>query len=447
MAKRTELRYLSDRKNTYLTQLSYLEINDEGKRKIAEGGLTIAELEPYLEKREEPFCDSAGVGKDGFNAITKPMVGDEKVTTKGEIYDQLISSGMGDIKITDVTNNQNIASNGFQAMTFEDSQGNVGISYRGSDLDFSKGGMRDWIEADALEYFTGKSSQSEEALEYFNEHKNMEGNNYLYGHSLGGNLTSHVYLQNHDDVSRAFTINGNPINQKALDTPEKIAAFNDKEKFSCNIVSGDIVGHFKSCERYQDNVNYIQNNHNGKDSFIYAHLTQAASYDENGNFKKVSRDEMVQEMGSRYNVMQFCQSVRETFNEWEAKFENVFHRNENTKNAFESYKQDLDQQIQFNEKTFSLKDIQLDSQVREDNDRNIDLDEVSKIDLDSFSQSIDLEQIVSKVGEFVEEINLEMICMSPEIALGQAALGTIESAITEEIENGEIGEDLEIAFT
>ena len=144
--------------------------------------------------------------------------------------------------------------------------------------------------------------------------------------------------------------------------------------------------------------------------------------------------------------MQFCQSVRETFNEWEAKFENVFHRNENTKNAFESYKQDLDQQIQFNEKTFSLKDIQLDSQVREDNEKFIDLDEMSKIDLDDVAQSIDLEQIVSKVGEFVEEINLEMICMSPEIALGQAALGTIESAITEEIESGEIEENIEMAF-
>ena len=75
------------------------------------------------------------------------------------------------MKITHISEKKGITSSGFQALTFEDDYENTGISYRGSDLELSQGGLRDWIEADMLEYFSGTSKQREEALIYFNEHK------------------------------------------------------------------------------------------------------------------------------------------------------------------------------------------------------------------------------------------------------------------------------------
>ena len=171
-----------------------------------------------------------------------------------------------------------------------------------------------------LEYFTGTSAQRDEALAYFQSNKNAYWNNYLYGHSLGGNLTSHTYLENYNQIKEAFTINGNPINQKLLDTPEKIEAFNDPKKYNCNIICGDIVGHFKSCELYKDNVHYIHNNDSMKESVVSAHLVQSATYDENGKFVYASEEEMIEKMGPTANkFMIFCQNVRERLNELEKK--------------------------------------------------------------------------------------------------------------------------------
>ena len=116
--------------------------------------------------------------------------------------------------------------------------------------------------------------------------KKTSGHNFLYGHSLGGNLTSHTFVENYEEINQAFIINGNPINQRLIDTPEKREAFNNKHKFQCNIICGDIVGMFKNYETYKNNVNYVCNNHLMNKSFISAHLVQSASYDEEGNFIK-----------------------------------------------------------------------------------------------------------------------------------------------------------------
>ena len=175
------------------------------------------------------------------------------------------------------------------------------------------------------EYFSGDSQQIKEAQEFFEKNKNKDGKNYVYGHSLGGNLTSHVYLEHYDEISEAFTINGNPINEKLLDTDEKVAAFNDSEKFHCYIVCGDMVGHLKSFDKYKDNVKYIKNNGEYNTDFVSAHLVQSSTYDENGKFVEATEEEMIQTMTPfTRNVTKLTKRIRRELNDLEDKVNEAF---------------------------------------------------------------------------------------------------------------------------
>ena len=98
----------------------------------------------------------------------------------------------------------------------------------------------------------------------------LEDANAFFAENAGLNNTfaekvSHKILgENYEEINQAFIINGNPINQRLIDAPEKREAFNNKHKFQCNIICGDIVG---------------------------MHLVQSASYDEEGNLiKRALRD-------------------------------------------------------------------------------------------------------------------------------------------------------------
>lgn len=334
------LNNLTDRQKIWLSQISYLNINEQGRNKILNGGMTLHELEGYIIESNKPFVGNAWLGDEKFNSIAGTMTGENDFPTQLDVLNSLIACGLGDLTITNVSDEQKkISSSGFQALTFQDSYGNTGISYRGSDFDFSKGGIRDWVESDVLEYFKNDSTQRKEALEYFNANKNQNGNNYVYGHSLGGNLTSHVYSENYSEINEAFVINGNPINQKLLDTPEKVEAFNDSKKYNCNIICGDIVGHFKSCKSYENNVNYIRNNETMKLNAISSHLVQAATFDENGNFIKVSKEEMKEKTGFVMDsLMKFVQQVREVMNDIENKLDKT---KDDIRQRFEEYRDNL----------------------------------------------------------------------------------------------------------
>jgi len=326
---------ITDRQKIWLSQISYLNINEQGRNQILNGGINLYQLKDYLVDPNKTFVGNAWIGEKNFNLVASKLTGEEKLPTQLDVLNSLISCGLGNLKITNVSDYQKVASSGFQAMTFQDTFGNTGISYRGSDFNFSEGGIRDWVEADFLEYFKNDSAQRIEALKYFNDNKSQMGNNYLYGHSLGGNLTSHVYAENYNEINEAFTINGNPINQKLLDTKEKIAAFNDSKKYNCNIVCGDIVGHFKSFELYEDNVNYIRNNETMKMTAISSHLVQASTFDSSGNFIKADKEEMKQKMGIvKGAFMEFSKTVREVLNKFETKFET-------NKEMFKEYKESL----------------------------------------------------------------------------------------------------------
>ena len=312
---------LNDEQKTWLTQMSYLNINEEGRKKLERGeSIKVSELDQYLDAPDKPWCGNGGFGNKIANFASQVVVNRDAFETQGEMVEKLNQLGLGDIEITNASKEHQFGDSGFQALTFKDSYDNVGISFRGSDLDAGRGYMDDWIRADLGEFTKGDSQQMRDALKYFDQNKDQDGQTMLFGHSLGGQLSSHVLCERTDEVKQAFVINANPINSNRLDTPEKQAAFNDPEKYSFNAVAGDLVSHFKAHHGYEGNVNYVSNNHSQPNNIVGAHVVQAASFDENGNFIKATEGEIEKEMGGmRGDVAKFMNNLRDRLNEWEQK--------------------------------------------------------------------------------------------------------------------------------
>ena len=309
---------LSDLQNTYLTQLSYLDVNTFGKRRSKLVGIEISELSHFLLNPSLPFCGSMMMSKEQFDIMTSPLLGDYILQTDAELLNYLVEIGLGELTIIGVESN---AESGFQATAFRDGVGNVGISFRGSDLDISSGAIKDWVEADFFEYFTNDSVQRRAAINFFNLHKSANSNNYLYGHSLGGNLASHVYAEYYNEIASVFTINGYPINQALLNSKEKISAFNS-DKYVCCSICGDVVSHLKSSELYKDNVRFIKHNWEIKPSLLSAHLVQSASFRKSGEFELATREDAVKSLGKfDTESVKLAQSIREILNELEKRIE------------------------------------------------------------------------------------------------------------------------------
>jgi hypothetical protein len=313
----SDLNDLNDQQSMMLTLLPYINFNEEGLARM-EGGdpIKVSELTQYLENPDAPFFDRLGMSEYGLAEFDSLRGKDTILSmTEAELVDTMVRVGLGDLEITGQRDERGFASSGFQAIAFKDSTDNVGISYRGSDFDLTRGAARDWIEANIMEFFKGSSTQSNQANEIFDQHKNPNGNNYVFGASLGGNLSQHVYAQNYNDIAHVFTINGNPINQKALDTPEKIAAFNDQTKASFNVVCGDPISMLKSCDLYQDSVHYIQNHDSLRGlGGLESHIDMGV-YDNDGNFKTTTRDAAVSTMTPWLEKLTaFARDVRDTMN-------------------------------------------------------------------------------------------------------------------------------------
>lgn len=207
-----------------------------------------------------------------------------------ELAGLLRDAGFAKYTIKDYENNN--SSNGFAAIAFENPEtAEVGMSFRGtenlpefgSDIGGILSGDDEAInnQIDMLDNastaIAGDSSQARDALAFFERNRSTTGDNYLYGHSKGGELASQVYASYYFMINGVHVINPQPINTQRM-TDEQKKAFQD-DKFDAIVIDGDLVWKLGDAP-YP--VRIVQNN--GSDSgFFGPHMLTSATYDDNGN--------------------------------------------------------------------------------------------------------------------------------------------------------------------
>ncbi len=266
---------LTDKQKSLLTQLAYIDYDRDKLKEISsKGHITISDLTQALKNGDMPYLGNMA----------------EKITgikiTQSELMEELVSSGLGDLRIRKISQD---TKTGFFAIAFEDEKGNIGMSFRGTDVASVNELIKDSI-TDAKEYITDNDRQVVEAKQFFLANKNQEGHNYLYGHSLGGNLVEHIYSENYENIANAFTINPNHINEDLLDTPEKVQAFNDPDKFSCFVIGGDWVSELKKSDKFKNNISYVENNGKLKNNILSDHTIESGRFNDDGSFATTTKD-------------------------------------------------------------------------------------------------------------------------------------------------------------
>ena len=132
--------------------------------------------------------------------------------------------------------------NGFSAIATRDSNGQIVISYRGTDMT----SLKDWLDNGTTMLYAD-SSQSKDAQAFFdlvNGLREEKDRIALVGHSKGGELALKVALRNIDDISSVNTLSAQPPNTRKMGISEKelknIIGEN-RDKFNLVRMEGDFV--------------------------------------------------------------------------------------------------------------------------------------------------------------------------------------------------------------
>ena len=280
-----KLQTLTDKQKSLLTQLAYIEYSAEKINKCTE----LSDLIYVLEDGDTPYLGTLG-----------KLV--EINTTPKELINQLINADLGDLKLKGIMKN---GSSGFFAIAFEDNMGNVGFSFRGTETKKLYELLIDSY-TDVIAFFNNgtASAQIEDAKKFYLNKRTLTANNFLYGHSLGGNLVENVYAANYNNITEAFLINPFHMNKSNLNDSQKNAFYNIK-KFKCYIIEGDWVSGLISdnCNQYNVVSNKkLQNPTYNNNTLIisrisynteqvkkiingaYCHTIEAASFNKKGKF-------------------------------------------------------------------------------------------------------------------------------------------------------------------
>lgn len=272
---------LTEYQKSLLTRLSYLDIDFNKFQELKnQTKITISDLKFLILNPNKTYLGDLHISKS-----TKLVTGVS--TTNLEFIEKLEAAELGDLQIVDFADDEK---SGFQGICFRDSKQNTGFSFRGTDVKTISSLAKDSL-TDVEAFLTNNTEQINQAQLLFQKYQNSNGQNFLYGHSLGGFLAENIYLQNHENIANAFVINPLHINSQLLNTQIKINAFNNSNKFNCFVTGGDYVSSINAPNLFKNNIQYVQNNKQNVNNLIGNHLIEAGQLDENGNFVTCSKEE------------------------------------------------------------------------------------------------------------------------------------------------------------
>lgn len=282
MLRKVNFDKLSDYQKILILKLSYVNLKKELIEKINSGEkICLSQLYEYLENKDSNYL--------GF--IAQKVTG-LKITPQ-EIIKELEKQGLGNIRIKKVKANEKTS---FFALALEDEQLNSAIAFRGTEMNTLQNIVKDNLN-NLSEFFKDNSVQADEAIEFFKENKTQS--NYLFGHSLGGNLAQHVLLKNfNENIKEVFLIN--PYQVSISDFNLKILQkLNKKNILKCYIVGGDWVSEIRDWSNKIPLI-FIKNNNKQKRNIFAQHTLEAIEYDNEGNFIRTARDKAIKNQEYHY---------------------------------------------------------------------------------------------------------------------------------------------------
>ncbi|WP_210364453.1 DUF2974 domain-containing protein [Bacillus sp. REN3] len=264
------LKNLTEKEKNILMQLSYLDIPPK---------FEVSETKPrnihvILNEIEESGID----------------VDNERMANIQAYLEENKNSPLHSIKVTGYDNNNpNEANNsngksesGLVAYSIKDSDGNGAVLFRGSES------MGDWdhIKTD----WTGnviagigiETQQHKEAMKFYDAHMaDVSGHITIYGHSKGGNISSHVYVNNYGEKVDAYVVNGAPLWWFSLTDDQKEALKGDS--FTFITYEGDFVSHLGYAP-YVDKIVKLNKNHGDYANPFYPHYETSVDFNPDGSF-------------------------------------------------------------------------------------------------------------------------------------------------------------------
>lgn len=260
---------LTDKEKNLLLQLSYidlppnLKINDKNT-------YTLKEIITKIEQNNTPVDE------------------DRLANIKSYLTDHQ-DSPLNSVRLTGYQNhNPNEANNtngssesGFVGYAIKDGDGNGAVLFRGSESLGNWDHLRtDWkgnVEAGV----SIETQQHREALEFYEENVAMlEGGITIYGHSKGGNLGSHVYVNDLRDNVNAYIVNGAPLWWFNLSDDQKAALEGDR--FTFITYEGDFVSHL-GYGPYVDKIVALNKEHGSYADPFYPHYETSVNFNDDGS--------------------------------------------------------------------------------------------------------------------------------------------------------------------
>jgi hypothetical protein len=260
---------LTDEEKNLLLQLSYIDL--PANLKIDDKNTyTLQEIITKIEQNNTP-------------------VDEDRLANLQSYLENHQNSPLNSVRLTGYQNhNPNEANNtngtsesGFVGYAIKDGDGNGAVLFRGSESLGNWDHLRtDWkgnVEAGV----SIETQQHREALEFYEKNvAMMEGGITIYGHSKGGNLGSHVYVNDLRDNVNAYIVNGAPLWWFNLSDDQKAALKGDR--FTFITYEGDFVSHL-GYGPYVDKIVALNKEHGTYGDPFYPHYETSVNFNEDGS--------------------------------------------------------------------------------------------------------------------------------------------------------------------
>ncbi|WP_449537776.1 Mbeg1-like protein [Ferdinandcohnia sp. Marseille-Q9671] len=266
------LNNLTEEEKYILLQLSYLDLPDH-VRPSEKKPVTIDRI---IEAIEHTPLDEGAQKK--FDAIKAYMNSEEHEFSP---LKEIGLVGYQNNNPNGGNNSDGRSHSGFVGYAFTDRDGNGTAIYRGSESMTNPAHFAtDWVSN--IDAGIGVNiRQQREANDFYQRYiADLDGQQYVFGHSKGGNLANYVLVNNLDERLNSYIVNGAPLYWWTLTKEQQEALMGDRNTFIVH--EGDFVSSLGAAP-YVDKTVYINDPDGG---VMYPHFLDSVNFTPTGDFEK-----------------------------------------------------------------------------------------------------------------------------------------------------------------